>query len=162
MAIHSGGYGKFKTAAWLFQTPWQTSLLVDKIKPFLVSGLICNNRKWLKCVLYNLYGLGHPLCWTGHIDIGKKLHKCLGDYHFYWHPQSLARRAEQRDQLHGTLYKSLQPHGLYSPWNSPSQNTGVGSFSLLQGIFPTQGLNPGLLNCRWVLYQLSHEGNPRI
>ena len=39
---------------------------------------------------------------------------------------------------------SLQPHGLYSPWNSPGQNTGVGSLSLLQGIFPTQGSNPGL------------------
>ena len=38
---------------------------------------------------------------------------------------------------------SLQPHGLYSPWNSPGQNTGVGSLSLLQGIFPSQGLNPG-------------------
>ena len=43
---------------------------------------------------------------------------------------------------------SLQPHGLYSPWNSPGQNTGVGSRSLLQGIFPTQGSNPGLLHCR--------------
>ena len=32
---------------------------------------------------------------------------------------------------------SLRPHGLYSPWNSPGQNTGVGSLSLLQGIFPT-------------------------
>ena len=39
---------------------------------------------------------------------------------------------------------SLQPHRLYSPWNSPGQNTGVGSLSLLQGIFPTQGSNPGL------------------
>ena len=52
---------------------------------------------------------------------------------------------------------SLWPHGLYSPWNSPGQNTGVGSLSLLQGIFPTQGSNPGLLHCRWILYQLSHE-----
>ena len=50
---------------------------------------------------------------------------------------------------------TLWPHGLYSPWNSPSQNTGVGSLSLLQGIFPTQGLNPGLPHCRWILYQLS-------
>ena len=57
---------------------------------------------------------------------------------------------------------SLQPHGLYSPWNSPAQNTGVGSLSLLQGIFPTQGLNPGLLHCRQILYQLSHKGSPRI
>ena len=54
------------------------------------------------------------------------------------------------------------PHGLYSPWNSPGQNTGVGSPSLLQGIFPTQGSNPGLLHCRRILYQLSHKENPRI
>ena len=50
---------------------------------------------------------------------------------------------------------------IYSPWNSPGQNTGVGSLSLLQGIFPTQGSNPGLLHCRQILYQLS-QGNPRI
>ena len=55
---------------------------------------------------------------------------------------------------------SLQPHDLYSPWNSPGQNTGVGSLSLLQGIFPTQGSNPGLPHCRWTLYQLSHKGSP--
>ena len=53
------------------------------------------------------------------------------------------------------------PHGLYSPWNSPGQNTGVGSLSLLLGIFPTQGLNPGLPHCRWIIYQLSHRGSPR-
>ena len=57
---------------------------------------------------------------------------------------------------------SLWPNGLYSPWNSLGQNIGVGSLSLLQGIFPTQGLNPGLPHCRWILYQLSHKGNPRI
>ena len=57
---------------------------------------------------------------------------------------------------------SLGPHGLYSPWNSPGQNTGVGSFSLLQRTFPNQGLNPGLLHCKQILYQLSHKGNPRI
>ena len=52
------------------------------------------------------------------------------------------------------------PHGLYSPWNSPGQDTGVGSLSLLQGIFPTQGLNPGFRHCRRILYQLSHKGSP--
>ena len=57
---------------------------------------------------------------------------------------------------------SLWPHALYSPWNSPGQNTGMGSLLLLQGIFPTQGLNPGLLQCRRILYQLSHKRNPRI
>ena len=50
---------------------------------------------------------------------------------------------------------SLRPHGLCSPWNSPGQNTGVGSLSLLQGIFPTWGSNPGLPHCRHVLYHLS-------
>ena len=57
---------------------------------------------------------------------------------------------------------SSQPHRLYSSWNSPGQNTGVGSLSLLQGSFPTQGLNPGLPHCRQILYQLSHKGSPRI
>ena len=56
----------------------------------------------------------------------------------------------------------LRPHGLCSSWNSPDQNTGVGSLSLLQGIFPTQGSNPGLPHCRQILYQLSPQGNPRI
>ena len=51
---------------------------------------------------------------------------------------------------------SVWPHGWYSPWNFPGQNTGVGSLSLLQGIFPTQGSN-----CKWILYQLSHKGSPR-
>ena len=57
---------------------------------------------------------------------------------------------------------SLRPHGLYSPRNSPGQNTGVDCHALLQGIFLTQGLNPGLPHCRQILYQLSHQGSPRI
>ena len=54
----------------------------------------------------------------------------------------------------------MWPHGLYSPWNSPGQNTGVSSCSVLQGIFPTQGSNPGLPHCRRILYCLSHQGSP--
>ena len=53
---------------------------------------------------------------------------------------------------------SLQPHGLYSPWNSPGQNTGVGSLSLQQ-ICPTQESNQGLPHYRRILYQLSYEGS---
>ena len=60
------------------------------------------------------------------------------------------------------LSDSLWPNGLYSPWNSPGQNTEVGSLPLFQGIFPTQGLNPGLPHCRQILYLLSHKGSPRI
>ena len=53
------------------------------------------------------------------------------------------------------MSNSLRPHGLHSPWNSPGQNTGVGNLSLFQGIFPTQGSNPGLPYCRQILYQLN-------
>ena len=64
-------------------------------------------------------------------------------------------------ESHSVVSDSLQPHELYSPWNSPGQNTVVGGLSLLQEIFPTQGLNPGLPHCRQILYQLSHNGSPR-
>ena len=67
---------------------------------------------------------------------------------------------EHEGESCSVVSNSLQPHVLYSPWNSPGQNTGVGSHSLLQGIVPTQGSNPGLLHCRRILYQLSHQGNP--
>ena len=69
---------------------------------------------------------------------------------------------ESESESRLVISDSLRPHGLYSPWNSPGQNTGVGTLSLLQGIFPTQGSNPGLRHCRRILYQLSHKGSPRI
>ena len=68
-------------------------------------------------------------------------------------------RPKSESESHSVVSDSLQPHGLYSPWNSPGQNTGVGSLSLLQGIFPSQGSNPGLLHCRRILYHLSHWGS---
>ena len=71
----------------------------------------------------------------------------------------------QRDRLsesRSVLSNSLWPHRLYNPWNSPGLNTGVGSRSFLQGIFPTRGSDPGLPHCRWILYQLSHQGSPGI
>ena len=55
----------------------------------------------------------------------------------------------------------LPPPGLHSPWNSLGQNTGVGSRSLLQGIFPTRGSNPDFPHCRRILYQRSHRGSLR-
>ena len=56
---------------------------------------------------------------------------------------------------------SLRPHR-YTVLGILGQHAGVGSLSLLQGIFPTQGSNPGLPHCRRILYQLSHEGNSTI
>ena len=46
-----------------------------------------------------------------------------------------------------------------TPWNSPGQNAGVDSLSLIQQIFLTQESNRGLLHCRWILYQLSYQGS---
>ena len=53
----------------------------------------------------------------------------------------------------------LQPTRLLCPWNSPGKNAGVGCHFFLQGIFPSQGSNPGLLHCRQTLYPLSHRGS---
>ena len=62
---------------------------------------------------------------------------------------------------------SLQPYGLsparlLCPWDSPGKDTGVGCLALLQGIFPTQGSNLGLMHGRWILHQLSHQGSPNF
>ena len=64
---------------------------------------------------------------------------------------------EHGSESRSVMSDSLPLHGLYRPWNSLGQTTGVGSHSLLQGIFPTQGQNPGLPHTRQVLYQLSHK-----
>ena len=77
-------------------------------------------------------------------------------------PRTVSHTLWKWSESRSVMSDSLQPHGLYSPWNSPDQNTGVGSLSLLQGIFPTQRLNPGLPHCRRILYQLSHKGSPLI
>ena len=69
---------------------------------------------------------------------------------------------ESESESLSVVSDSLRPHGLYSLWKSPGQNTGVRILSLLLGIFPTQGSNPGLQHCRRILYQLSDKGSPRI
>ena len=56
-----------------------------------------------------------------------------------------------------SVVSDLQPHEIYSSWNSPGKNTGVGSLSLLQRIFLTQGWNPDLPHCRQILYQMSRK-----
>ena len=65
------------------------------------------------------------------------------------------RCPESESESRSVVSDSLRPHGLYSPWDSPGQKTGVGSLSLLQGIFPTQGSNPGLLH--WQVDSLPPE-----
>ena len=71
-----------------------------------------------------------------------------------------ALTSESESESLSEMANSLRPHGQYSPWNSPGQNTGVGSRYLLQGILLTQGSNPGLPYSRQTLYQMSHQGSP--
>ena len=68
---------------------------------------------------------------------------------------------------HSVVSNSSPPHGLQHtrhlcPRNSPGKNTVLNCHFLLQGIFPTQGSNPGLLHCRQILHCLSHQGSHRI
>ena len=102
-----------------------------------VSYVSCICRQ----VLYHLRHLGSPFSVSRNII---KDFKMQGD---------------KGCESHSVVPDPLRPHGLYSPWNSPCQNTGVGSLSLLQGIFPTQESNQSVLHCRWILYQLSYQGS---
>ena len=68
---------------------------------------------------------------------------------------------ESESESHLVESNSLGSHQLYSPWNSPGQNTGLGSLSLLQGIFLTQGLN-SVSHIAGILYQLCPKGSPGI
>ena len=70
--------------------------------------------------------------------------------------------SSSKSESRSVLSNSLWPHGLNTPLDSPGQNTGVGSLSLLQGIFPILGSNSGLPHCRQILYQLSHKGSPNV
>ena len=76
------------------------------------------------------------------------------EFYYYW-------KSDKVSESRSVVSDFLRPHGLCSSWNFPGQNTGVGGLSLLQGIFPTQGSNPALPHCRWILYQRSHKGKPK-
>ena len=107
------------------------------------------------------------LIWSFPKFLPSKLHMPLP-----WHITEAAQAAPRMLHIHFHYFESvsrsavsdsLPPHGLQPsrllcPQNSPGKNTGVGSNSLLQGTFLTQGWNRGLLHCRWILYWLSHQG----
>ena len=69
--------------------------------------------------------------------------------------------AQSRSQVQFCDPMDYSPPGSYVHGDSPGKNTRVGCHALLQAIFPTQGSKPGLLHCRWILYQLSYQGSPR-
>ena len=74
--------------------------------------------------------------------------------------QYLPFESESESVSFSAVSDCLWPHGLYSPRDSPGQNTGVGCHALLQGIFPTRGSNLHLPYCRQILYRPNHLGNP--
>ena len=97
--------------------------------------------------------------WKGvHISPKSQL-LLLGNFHLIFQPFLLFGAFFSMKVKAAQICLTLWLQGLYSPWNFPGQNTLVGSLSLLLGIFPTQGSNPGLPHCRWILYELSHQGS---
>ena len=97
----------------------------------------------------------------------------LSNFHFQWlralvwHSETLGLNLVLKvkvAQLCSTLCNPMDyiVHEILQARNSPGQNTGVGNLSLLQGIFPSQGSNTGLLHCRQILYHLSHKRSPDL
>ena len=100
---------------------------------------------------------------------GRRLHTVSSDRHLHighwWSDQQHLDCCDSGSVNRSVLSNSLLSHGLpilLCPWNSPGKNTGVGCHSFFQGIFPTQGLSPGLLHCRQILYHLSHQGSSSL
>ena len=86
----------------------------------------------------------------------------LEDKNLLKNNKEVTNENEGESVSHSVVSNALRPHGLYSSWNLLGQNTGVGSYSFLQGRFPTQGSNTGLPHRRQILYQLSHQGSPNL
>ena len=76
--------------------------------------------------------------------------------------QSMGLQRIGHDWVTELNWTELQSTRLLCPWKSPGKHTRVGFQFLIQGIFLTQGLNPGLLHCRQILYFLSHQGSPSV
>ena len=138
---------KIKYTNWLAQDSWSTKYHHIKIYHLKVS----KQRKthpWLWQLTVHEWLYAVCLRWASPAFRSfTLLGAALILAHKYWPFKFLSHKSESRS----VMFNSLRPCGLYSPWNSPGQNTGVGSFSLLQGTFPTQGSKPGLLHCRQIL-----------
>ena len=109
---------------------------------FILYGTFCDFLTWLT-ISFSMLG-------KFSLIISSKISSC---------PFFFSSSSENESESHSVVSNSLRPHELYSLWNSPAQNIGMGSLSLLQRIFPTQGLNSGFRHCRRILYQLSHKGS---
>ena len=126
----------------------------------------------LTCLLRNLYAGQEATVRTGYgttdwFQIGKGvcqgciLSPCLFNLHAEYITQNAGLDEAQSESEVAQSCPSLCDPWTKSPWDFPGKNTGVGCHFLLQGIFPTQGSNPGLPHCRQTLYHLSYQGSPK-
>ena len=138
-------------------------------------------RKYISIFTLNVNGLNSPIKrqsgWINTKSRPKYMLLTRDSLHIWRHTQSECEHTKKKVQGNGNQKKPMvtglsevEVAQLYPTlcnpidcaWSSPGQNTGVGSLSLLQGIFPTQELNWGLLHCRQILYQLSYQGRPSM
>ena len=146
------------------------STLVGSSGSFIASVLILSRRWDLSWTCHGFTGRTKLSIFPSRFSEVKSSlgYDCLLGNHHLLQKQNLHRlfvfftKVKSESESRSVVSDSFRSHGLYSPWNSPGQNTGAGSLSLLQGIFRTQRSNPGLPHCRHILYQLSHRGSPRI
>ena len=134
---------------WFNELISQTSTCGKQTEPGTGAGC------WVRCPRW---WLSRSRASWSKASCKEALGKCL--LSGFLHQSFLILKTES--ESHSAVSDSLWPHELHSPWNSLGKNTGVGSRSLLQGIFATQGSNPGLPCCRQILYQLNHKGGPLI
>ena len=149
---------------WLNGTQIESS----KLQAFLYTKL--ENPTWRICKV-------EPFLWNDLYYV-EATHEHIQYFHCKWSPMLVVFQTVRwitKDSLYEYTYMKVKvllaqwcltlcdpmDCGL-CPWYSPGQNTGVGSYSLLQGIFLTQGSNPVLPHCRQILYQLRLKGSPRI
>ena len=145
---------------WIFQARFSRHCLLHRytyIPPFwtyLLSPSPSHPSRLMQspCLFPGPYSKSLLAIYFTHGDVS--FHVTLSNPFLMW-------SEEKWSESHSVMSNSLQPYGLYSPRNSPGQNTGVGSLSLLQGIFPTQGSNPGLPHFRQILYQPSQKESPK-
>ena len=142
--------------SWL---QWVSSLWFSGWHPFRNIFHIISCRRTMLALKKKKVGM----CHFNHSILSLSEPSSLCSHHtFFLKSSALLDGLLTRWEVKWSESRSVLSDSLYSPWSSPGQNTGVGSLSLLQKIFPTRGSNPGFPHCRWTLYQLSHKRSPRI
>ena len=121
------------------------TLRAEKPSPMYLVGML-RSREHQSQFARGVAAVGAPFCFS----------PAAFPFHWCW---AVLSRSVASNSLRP--YR-LQPARLLHPRDSPGRNTGVGCHALLQGIFPTQGSNPGLLHWRRILYCLRHQGNPSL